>query len=1037
MSDNATRRYWKSLEERDRDEAFLRAAVDEFPEPLVPVAEAPGALGRRGFLKAAGFSLAGAVAAGCQRGPVTRAIPFLNKPEAVTPGQATWYASTCGACSAACGLLVKNRDGRPIKLEGNPQHPLSRGGLCAVGQASVLGLYDSRRYRAPLRRGQPTSWEEVDHDIVAALDEVRRRGQRVRVLTGTVVSPTLRAAIDRFAGAFDDARHVTYDALSSSAILEAHGRTHGVRTLPHYRFARSEVIVGVQADFLGTWIAPVEFTSDWRDGRSLEGDPPHCSYHVQAESILTVTGSKADRRYRIAPDEAGLLLRHLALRVAERAGVAVALGDLPEPPIPVGELDDLAARLAAMRGRSLVVCGSQSIDDQVLVNLVNEWLGNYAAGATIDLVERPSFQKQGLDRDLRRLLDELEEGAVGALFVIGANPAFDLPAFAAFPSLASRVPLTVSLAGAADETADACAYVCPDHHPLESWGDAEPVAGIVSVIQPVINPLGGTRSAIESLARWAGVPEAPAYDLVRAHWEAAVYPRAGGDEPFQAFWDRAVHDGVAIVSPGPRAVPAFAAEAAGTLAPFAPAAPREAHQLALVLYPKVGMLDGRHAANPWLHELPDPITKVTWDNCACVSTATAARLGLSEGDVVRLEAAAGGAGTHAVELPVYVQPGQHDDVVAVALGYGRRGTNRFAGIGPQWLDAAPTTGDNGLVGVSVSPFIELGEATLRYSTRTVTITATGRTRELATTQRHHSVIEPRRVSPAGARQIVREMTVSELRSQDEPRSTEHRREDLWPDDHPYIGRRWGLVIDLNACTGCSACVVACQVENNIPVVGRDEVRRQREMHWLRIDRYFTDDGGPAEAGPDGLAASVDVVHQPMLCQHCANASCETVCPVLATVHSAEGLNQQVYNRCVGTRYCANNCPYKVRRFNWFTYARPDDRENLVLNPDVTVRTRGIMEKCSLCVQRLQEAKIEAKRRGEQVGDGAVQTACEQSCPARAIVLGDLNDPQSRIASLVTDRRYFQVLEELNERPGVGYLAIVRNRAAAPDETEHA
>jgi len=1026
MSDNAARRYWKSLEERDCDEAFLRAAADEFPEPLVPVAEVPGALGRRSFLKAAGFSLAGTLAAGCQRGPVTRAIPFLNKPEEITPGRATWYASTCGACSAACGLLVKNRDGRPIKLEGNPQHPLSRGGLCAVGQASVLGLYDSRRHRAPRRRGQPTSWEEIDREIVAGLDEVRRRGQRVRLLTGTIVSPTLGAAIDRFVGAFDDARHVTYDALSSSAILEAHDRTHGVRTLPHYRFDRAEVIVGVQADFLGTWIAPVEFTHGWRDGRSLEGTPPRCSYHVQAESILTVTGSKADRRHRIAPADTGLLLRHLAVRVAERSGAAVALGPLPAPPIPAEELDELAARLSATRGRSLVVCGNQSVDDQVLVNLVNQWLGNYAADATIDLAERPSFQRQGLDRDLRRLLDEMEEGAVGALFVIGADPASDLPAFAAFSSLARKVPLTVSLAGAPDETSEACAYVCPDHHPLESWGDAEPIAGIVSVSQPVIHPLGGTRSVLESLARWQGAAEASAYDLVRSHWETAVYPRARTDETFQAFWDRTVHDGVRTLPPGPRAVPSFVTNAADTIAPFAPAAPRQANQLALVLYSTVGLLDGRHANNPWLHELPDPISKVTWDNYACVSPATAARLGLSEGDVVRLEAAVGGAGTHTVELPVYVQPGQHDEVVAVALGYGRRGTDRFAGIGPQWLDAAPTTGDNGLVGVSVSPFIELREATLRYATRTVTIAATGRTRQLATTQRHHSIIEPRRVSPAGARQIVRETTVSGLRSQEEPRPPEHEREDLWPDDHPYTGRRWGLVIDLHACTGCSACVVACQVENNIPVVGRDEVRRQREMHWLRIDRYFTD-----------AAEEVDVVHQPMLCQHCANASCETVCPVLATVHSEEGLSQQVYNRCVGTRYCANNCPYKVRRFNWFTYARPDDRENLVLNPDVTVRTRGIMEKCSLCAQRLQEAKIEAKRRGEPVGDGAVQTACEQSCPARAIVLGDLNDPTSRIASLVKDDRYFQVLEELNERPGIGYLAVVRNRAAAPDESDHA
>jgi molybdopterin-containing oxidoreductase family iron-sulfur binding subunit len=1012
------------------DEAFLRTAADEFPAPVAPV-DVSRRHGRRGFLKAAGFSIAGAVAAGCQRAPVTSAIPFLLKPEEVTPGQAVWYASTCGACSAACGVLVKTRDGRPIKLEGNPQHPLSRGGLCAVGQASVLELYDSRRYRAPLRKNQQASWEEIDRDVMAHLDAVRAQGGAVRLLTGTVTSPALNATIDKFLASFPNARHVVYDALSSSAILDAHQRTHGRRVLPHYSFDRATVIVSVDADFLGTWIAPVEFTRAYREGRSLEGDPPRCSYHVQFEARLSVTGTKADQRARIAPDDSGPVLGRLAARIAQKAGAAFDAPRAVEGPVAAALLDDVANRLWEARSASLVVSGSQDVAAQVLCNFINHLLDNY--GRTID-IDRPSNQRQGHDAEIEGLVAELRAGSIAALLVAGANPAYDLPIGEEFAGLVKNVKLFVSFAGSPDETSALASHVCPDHHYLESWGDAEPVAGWASVTQPAIQPLANTRAALETLAAWTG-DRRPAYDLVRGHWQTAIFARQTGVTSFQEFWDYAVHDGIAALPVAPPQAAAGSPEGLRYGMSGSPEGLRygavsgatPAGALTLVLYPKVGMLDGKHAHNPWLQELPDPISKATWDNYACLSPATAARLNLREGDVVRLEAAADGPSTAlgvAVTLPVYVQPGQHDEVVAVALGYGRAGTDRFKEIGPRWIDAQPGVGDNGLVGANVAPFVVLRDGALRYHARRITIAPTGSRLELATTQRHHSIMEPRRISSAGARLIVRETTVSRIRPQvTGTRPLERGREDLWPSDHPYTGHRWGMVIDLNACTGCSACVVACQAENNIPVVGRDEVRRQREMHWLRIDRYFT-----------GAGEDVDVVHQPMLCQHCANASCETVCPVLATVHSAEGLNQQVYNRCVGTRYCANNCPYKVRRFNWFTYARTDERENLVLNPDVTVRTRGIMEKCSLCVQRIQEAKIEAKRRGEPVQEGDVRTACEQSCPAQAIVFGDLNDAKSRIATLVEDGRHFQVLEDLNERPNVGYLAVVRNREPKGEAT---
>ena len=919
---------------------------------------------RRSFLKAAGFSFGGAMLAGCSRAPVEKAIPYLIKPDEITPGRAYHYASTCGGCSAGCGLLVKVRDGRPIKLEGNPQHPLNRGALCAVGQASILGLYDSHRLKHPLKDGRVVTWEDADGAILAELEAIRRERKPVRFLSSTITSPALRAQLDRFLKTSPDAQHVVYDPLSVSAILGAHERTHGARVLPAYRLERAEVIVSFDADFLGTWISPVEYAQLWSARRSPEGA---FSYHVQFESRLTVTGSKADRRVRVAPGEIGGLMNQLAERLAKKGGA-----------------DPLAERLWNTRGKSLVLCGVNDVATQVLCNYINHLLGNY--GSTIDL-ERPSFQRQGDDRQLETLLAELREGQVGALFIHGVNPVADLPDGSDVLAQAIRkVPLTVSFAERQDETASVVRYLCPDHHYLESWSDAEPVSGTLSLMQPVIRPLGGTRPVLESLAAWSGAPGS-AHDLLRRHWEAAVFPRQSAERSFQAFWEKAVHDGCVEVAPVKVATRAFAATA---VRPIAPARP---DSFELVLYPKAGMLDGRHAYNPWLQELPDPITKVAWDNYACLSPAAAAKLGVSDGDGVRIEA-----GGRSLELPALVQPGQHDRVVAVALGYGRKETERFARIGPKWFERRSGVGEDGRVGKNAAPLAELAGGTLRYTRAGVQLTKNGKRYALASTQTHHSIEQ---------RPVIQEGVV-------ERHHAEHA--NLWPPDHRYPGHRWAMAIDLTACTGCSACVIACQVENNNPVVGKDEVRRQREMHWIRLDRYYSGDGD-----------NVTVAHQPMMCQQCENAPCETVCPVLATVHSAEGLNQQVYNRCVGTRYCANNCPYKARRFNWFDYPREDKLYNMVLNPDVTVRSRGVMEKCTFCIQRIQEAKIEARRRGEKLADGDIQPACQQTCPAGAIVFGDMNDPSSRVARLMKSPRHYRVLDDLNVGPSVTYLALVRNR----------
>jgi Fe-S-cluster-containing dehydrogenase component len=922
--------YWRSIQERDH------------PVPPREVDDGRSEPNRRDFLKAAGFSLA-AVTAACHRPPVGKAIPYLTAPEQIVPGRAYSLASTCHGCPSRCGILVKCRDGRPIKIEGNPEHPLSRGGVCAVGQATLLGLYDSHRLTGPLVGGAASEWSDADRVIAEKLATARK----VRVISSTLASPTASRVIRDFTGRFEDGRHVVYDVPSCSAIADAHEQTHGARLIPHFRFDRAEVILGVDADFLGTWISPVEFTKGWSASRPG-------SWHVQLEPRMSLTGSKADQRLRLHPADEGLVLAHIAAALGEELpGLA---------PLPINRIvfDRIVERLDAARGKSLVVCGSSRIEDQIVVNRVNELLGNY--GSTL-LLDQPSKQREGNDRDLAQLVADLDD--TDALFVVDCNPVYDLPQGSDIAKRLARVPLVVAITSHHDETSQLAHVVAPDHHFLESWRDSEPVAGVHSVTQPAIAPLRNTRSMLESFAAWSGKP-AQAYDLVRS--------------AFAGEWEKTVHDGVAVSTPSSMSTPAWIG---GKLSIPELSAARRKGEFSLVLYPSIAMLDGRHAHNPWLHELPDPMSKVTWDNYAALSPDTASSLGVRDGDEVRITA-----GGELVELPAFVQPGQHDGVVAIALGYGRFGTERFSKIGPKWL----------LARAHLAPGEPVGQRAVQLAKFDgVTIAKTGRRHDLATTQLHNTMV---------GRNLAREL------DEEPPHIPENA--NLWP-AKTKAEHKWAMAIDLTRCTGCAGCVIACQAENNVPVVGKDEVLREREMHWIRIDRYYAGEGD-----------EVKVAHQPMMCHHCGNAPCETVCPVLATVHSTDGLNQQVYNRCVGTRYCANNCPYKTRRFNWFDYPREDRFANLVLNPDVTVRTRGVMEKCSMCVQRIEEARIEAKQRGAAIADGAIQMACQQSCPADAIVFGNINDPNSRIAQATRDPKYYRLLEEINVDPGVGYLRLTRN-----------
>ena len=1019
MSDSP-KRYWLSVVDRDLPAAACGEEENGDPE-FTPT--------RRSFLKAAGFTFAGAVASGC-RGPEVDALPYVEQPEGLLPGRPLFYATTCGACEARCGLLVTDRDGRPVKIEGNPDHPFSGGSTCAVGQASLLGLYDSQRLAYPTRAGQRATWADVDMEIAAALAQIKQGGRAVRILSPTITSPTTAAVIADFLSGFSNARHITYDPVSASAVLDAHAQTHGARLMPQYHFDQADVIVSFDADFLGTWVSPLQYTRGYSSKRRISEAAPTKSYHVQVESRLSLTGSNADRRLRVAPGELGHVATHLASKIARRAGTTFAAEGLAASPADAA-IEAIAERLWTARSRGLVLSGSQDVRVQILCNVINQALGAY--GTTVD-VARPSFQRAGSDTDLAELRAELGRGEVGALFVLGANPVFDLPDSATLATDIKRVALVVSTAERPDETAALAHFVCPDHHYLESWSDAEPVAGLVSLTQPTIRPMHDTRATIESLSIWAGKKQA-ALNLLKDHWMTAVHPRVTTGDSFAAFWDRTLERGVAEIGPRPGAPAATAARPAGNAAarpaPARGAAPQAtttttasaagpilrpddvpASGFGLVLHQNLGMLDGRHGHNAWLHEMPDPVTKVTWDNYASLSPAAARKLGVEDGDIVRVAADGG----PAIELPAFVQPGQHDAAVAIALGYGRAGTDRFGKIGPPWFEARARPD---VVGINAAQFVTATDGARQYSGRAVSVTKTGRRHQLASTQVHHSLSVP---GDPETRPIIQETTLAALTAAAAPvpegEGAHANLGDLWRDDHQATGHRWGMAVDLNSCTGCSACVVACQAENNIPVVGQDEVRRNREMHWLRIDRYYS-----------GTDEDPEVAHQPMMCQHCTHAPCETVCPVLATVHSDEGLNEQAYNRCVGTRYCANNCPYKVRRFNWFDYPHEDRLQNLVFNPNVIVRSRGVMEKCSFCVQRIEENKIEARRLGQPLADGAIKTACEQACPTQAIVFGDLHDPNSRVTTLAAGRRAYRVLDELNTQPAVRYLKLVRHEAA--------
>ncbi len=1015
--------YWRGVEELNQSPEFVNSAKNEFSENP----DDNGGTYRRDFLKLMGFSLAAATLAACET-PVRKAIPYLNKPEEIDPALPNWYSSTYVDGGDYCSIIVKTREGRPIKIEGNKNSSISQGGLTPRVAASVLSLYDKERYRGPKAGDKNIAWDELDTQVIAKLKEVSASGKSIKIVANTILSPSLSKAIAEFTAKYPTASLVTYDPNSASAIVAANNKSFGVNALPAYDFGTADVIVAFGADFLGTWISPIEYSKQYTQGRKIGKSKKTMSRHYQFETTMSMTGANADFRSAIKPSQEGLVVGNLYNLLASKTGAAkLSIGEIKD----VKYLQKAADDLLAAKGKSLVVSSSNDVNVQLVVNAINNILGNY--GNTVNAAEATYYRK-GNDTDFVSFVEDAKAGKIGAVIFLGSNPVYNHPLGSSLKTALAKVDLKVSLSDRPDETAAVCGFVAPDNHFLESWSDANPKKGFYSLGQPSISPLFKTRQAIESILSWSG-NSSDAYTYIQSTWKSSVLPAQTKYASFQELWDNTLHNGVSE-SKSSESV-AYGFDITSVSSALANTYKANAADIEYTIYEKVGMGTGSQANNPWIQEFPEPVSKACWDNYLTISQKLATEKGYEQGDLVKVDTKSG----KSITLPILIQPGQAYNTVSLAIGYGREVTGK-AGIN---------------VGQNAYPLIESVGNILQFSGVVSNLTKTGENREIAQTQTHQTMM---------ARPIVQESILSEYVKN--PRAGRYepmintsegakKPEDIsiWTTGglktHTYNNHAWGLAIDLNSCTGCGTCVISCQAENNIPVVGRKEVLNRREMHWIRIDRYYSSDMTEEKAKEDGVgvidmygkmedpAESPQVVFQPVMCQHCNNAPCETVCPVLATTHSTEGLNQMTYNRCVGTRYCSNNCPYKVRRFNWFSYyyntsfedfnPAQSDLGRMVLNPDVTVRARGVIEKCSMCVQRIQSGKLAAKLENRRPIDGEIETACSQSCPADALVFGDMNDPESRISKVLNvenkDRAY-HLLEEINVKPSVSYLTKIRN-----------
>jgi molybdopterin-containing oxidoreductase family iron-sulfur binding subunit len=956
--------YWRSLEELASTEEFQEYLYREFPENA---AEWSDHVSRRNFLKLMGASLALAGLTACTRQPEERIIPYVRQPEEIIPGKPLFFASSFCLSGYAAGVLVESQMGRPTKIEGNPDHPASLGGTDVFTQASVLGLYDPDRSQAITYNGDISSWSKFSETVRILTGG--QSGSSLRFLTDAISSPTI---VDQFAQIlqkFPGSKWYQFEPNSRDNLYEGARLALGQPVDTIYRFENAEVVVSIDSDFLSCGPGHSRYVRDFTARRKVRSAQRTMNRLYSIETTPSNTGAKADHRIPIRTAEIMPLVSNLvsALGIPGAAnGQSNREGSF---------IAAIVRDLQAHRGASIVIAGDhQPPEIHAMVHAINSNLGNI--GKTIFYIEPVVSNAANSLQSLRTLTEEMATGKVQTLLILGGNPVFTAPADFNFAAALLKVPLRIHLGLYESETSNLCHWHIPETHYLEEWGDARAYDGTASIVQPLIAPLyEGSKSKIEILATFTGNPEPSAYKIVREFWQ-----KQNTSSDFEIFWRKSVHDGlIANTAYQPKSMNASVQAAQSQTDQQNN---KEAVEILFRIDPTI--YDGQFANNGWLQELPKPLTKVTWENVVYVSPATAQKWDTDNGDIVEIEAAG-----KKIRGPVWMLAGQPDDCITLHVGYGRWKSGKVGN------------------GIGMNAYAIRSSANL-WNAQATRVTKTGDHEDVACTQNHH-VMEGRNVVRSGS--LIEFLANPNFVHQDE----EGPGESIYP-DYQYKGYAWGMAIDQTACVGCNACVVACQSENNIPIVGKIEVLRGREMHWLRIDRYY-----------QGTFNNPVTHFQPMLCQHCEHAPCELVCPVTATTHSSEGLNEMVYNRCVGTRYCSNNCPYKVRRFNFFLYSdMKSPTIKLLRNPDVTVRTRGVMEKCTYCVQRINYARIESEKQNRNIQDGDVVTACQQACPAEAITFGDINDPNSKVAKLKKEPTNYGVLEELNTTPRTTYLADLRN-----------
>lgn len=1008
-------KYWLSLDQWRQDPEFLKLAENEFRSS--PMAEGAGEDGwaRREFLKLMGASLA-LTTFGCVRRPAQKIVPYVKRPSEIINGISNYYASSFVDGSEGFGIIVNTREGRPIKIEGNPAHPVNKGGMSARAHAHILSLYDPDRLpeaKENLLNEERTnrdtigiSWEALDERVGTQLKE-----GGVAVLSGPVLSPSTSALISDFTSAFNG-RHYVWEPLSQEAVVEGQRRSYGDKVFPRYRIDKAKYILAVDCDFLGTFASPVQAQYQFAQGRKPVGG---MNKLVVLESLYSLTGSNADERYLIKPSQQLAAVVGLISAVSKKAGsansqVKALVEKFPALPenLNTEVVEKIADELWVNRGQSLVMAGGlvsntkAAVELQIAVNLLNNLLGN--DGKTIDAKASAHLGFKGSYAALKQLVEDINAGKVKTLIIEAENPVFASPLELKLEEALRKVDLIVYVGTRNDDTGRLAHLIATRNHSLESWGDLEAQAGVYSIQQPTIRPLYNTRAFEDSLLSWAKaggkangrLATESWYEYLRAYWKNNISNQRGSIQAsgFEDFWLELLQTGVFDTTNGQSSGHAgrnFNYAALSAIQPL------ESAPLELALYSTIGIKDGSMANNAWLQELPDPVTKICWDNYLCVSIADAAEWKILEGGMVKLQV-----GPQTLKLPVHIQPGQTPGVVGLAVGYGQQFVGGVAnGVGVNAYKLAQYTAEGQWLTSGLPVKVEVVEGFY----------------PLANTQGHHRM---------EGRQIVVEQTIAQYMK--DPRSNIHKHKVFsMYEPYKYVGHKWGMVIDLNTCNGCSACVVACQSENNVPVVGKKNVLNGREMHWLRADRYYV---GPPE--------NPNIVYQPMLCQHCDTAPCEAVCPVAATVHGPEGTNDMIYNRCVGTRYCSNNCPYKVRRFNWFDYVKEVRKPlNYALNPEVTVRDRGVMEKCTFCTHRIKQSQSLARAEGRALKTDEVKVACQQSCPAGCIIFGDLNDPESEVAKAFKEaQNTYAVLEEWGTYPAIKYQTKIRNTTELKADPGH-